>query len=352
MPARVPPRSRPEFYVYIACGNDTSKGTVYQTDDTGRVVATVSLPFTPTGMGLVRNHALALAIPRDGGKILEIDNNGHVSTILERDRSLLHPIRVAVPGDSDTVVVADNISQVLASTTTEGVKPTIYQQFNWQKPNPGMYVAMTRDNHVIFSSDATPGVYRYESQGSASAKKAVLPGFGGVAADPRSLRWAAAQTTKEASLVYVFDGDKMLKTLRLPPNKSLYRNGLVSFSPKGDVCVAVQDSDKTSGPVTLLMYNLEKKYPLSIFTWDRAEMTDFVVGPPMPWNSGTVKQREEYPLVLRGNGYRGGPVSPRPWGGRPGPPPFFWENVPDRSPACLHGARRPHYHAGIVSHPA
>ena len=181
------PGSRPgraEFYVYIACGNDTSKGTVYQTDNTGRVVATVSLPFTPTGMGLVRNHALALAIPRDGGKILEIDNNGHVSTILERDRSLLHPIRVAVPGDSDTVVVADDISQVLASTTTEGVKPTIYQQFNWQKPNPGMYVAMTRDNHVIFSSDATPGVYRYESQGSASAKKAVLPGFGGVAADP------------------------------------------------------------------------------------------------------------------------------------------------------------------------
>ena len=64
----------------------SSKGTVYQTDDTGRVVATVTLPYTATGLALHRNRGLVAAIPRDGGKILKIDERGMASTILERDR--------------------------------------------------------------------------------------------------------------------------------------------------------------------------------------------------------------------------------------------------------------------------
>ena len=278
-----------EFSVYITCGTEISKGTVYQTDDTGRVVATVTLPYTATGLALHRNRGLVAAIPRDGGKILKIDERGMVSTILERDRALLHPVRVGVPGESDLVVVADDISKVVAATTTEGATPTVYQRYTWQKATPEMSVAVTRDKHVVFGTDGSPGVYRYASEEHSAASKPLLPGFGRVAADPRSLRWAAAQESKESnqiSQIYVFEGEELSKKLRLPPNKTLYRDGLMSFSPGGSLCVAVEDSEKPKGEVLLLMYDFRKDNTVRtqrLFTWTRGGMNDFVVGPPMPW---------------------------------------------------------------------
>ena len=197
---------------------------------------------------------------------------------------MLHPVRVAVVADSDTVVVADDISNVVAATTFDGAKPTIYQHYNWAKITAGMSVAVTRDKHVIFGNDGTPGIYRFAGEEHAAAGKSLLPTFGGVAADPKSSRWAAAQ---DPNYIYIFDGQDMLKKTRLPPNKSLYRNGLLSFSPAGAVCVALRDSDKTTGPVSLSAYNIEKDRWQSIFSWDTGEMTDFVVGPWQPWNGST-----------------------------------------------------------------
>ena len=216
------------FSVYIATGTEESTGMVYQTDETGRVTGKVTLPYTATGLALHRNRDLVAALPRDGGKLLKIDTNGKVFTILERDTALLHPVRVAAVGDSDAVVVADDISNVVAATTIDGAKPTIYQHYNWAKITAGMSVAVTRDKHVIFGNDGTPGIYRFAGEEHAAAGKSSLPAFGGVAADPRSSRWAAAQ---DPNYIYIFDGQDMLKKTRLPPNKSLYRNGLLSFSP-------------------------------------------------------------------------------------------------------------------------
>ena len=39
----------PAFVLYITCGEDTSAGTVYQVDDSGRVLGIVHLP--PNGHG-------------------------------------------------------------------------------------------------------------------------------------------------------------------------------------------------------------------------------------------------------------------------------------------------------------
>ena len=161
----------------------------------------------------------------------------------------------AVPGDSDIVVVADDISKVVAATTTDGQRPTVYQQYHWADSTPAMSVAVTRDKQVIFGTDGAPGIYRFAGEEHAAAGKPVLSGFGGVAADPKSARWAATQDPNHSTCLR---GRRGSRSLRLPPNKSLYHNGLLSFSPTGDVCVAVRDSDKPNGQVTLLAYNLDK----------------------------------------------------------------------------------------------
>jgi hypothetical protein len=242
----------------------------------------VSLPYTATGMALHRTHGLILAVPRDGGKIMQIDDTGKLSTLLEKDPALPHPVDVGVAGDSDTIAVADNIANAVMATTIGGTKPKLYQRFDGQKyTSQGMSVAVTNDKHVMFSSDAEPGVFRYSGDQSEAGSKPVLATTGGVAADPKSLRWAAGQ---DPNLIMVYEGPELLKKLRLPPGKSLYKNGLLSFSPAGTLIVAVRDSDKEVGEVWFLQYDVDKDEVKSLFQWNHEQMQDFVAGPRMMWD--------------------------------------------------------------------
>jgi hypothetical protein len=278
----LPPQVPPAFVLYISTGDETGPGKVYQVDDTGRVLGVVHLPSTATGIALHRTHGLILALPRDGGRIVRIDDTGQLSTLLEKDKTLVHPVDVAVGGDSDTVLVADNIADLLAMTTSGGGRPTIYRRFEGQQwAAQGMSIAVTKDRHVIFGTDGEKGVYRFSGDEHAAAAKPLLPAPGGVAADAKSLQWAA---TQEPNRISVFEGEELVKTLRLPPNKSIYRQGLLSFAPAGCLCVAVRNSDEAVGEPWLLMYSIEKDDIRSLFPWKRERMVDFVVGPRMVWD--------------------------------------------------------------------
>jgi hypothetical protein len=274
--------STPGFTLYISTGTDTSPGKVYQCDENGRVLGKRSLPTTATGIAMHRDHGLVLALPRDGGKIMHIDDTGKLSTIIEKDPALPHPVDVYMPPDSDTVVVADNIAGVIAATSSGGVKPKVYQRLQGKlQPDSEMSIAADSTKHVIFAGEADGGVYRYGGDQSASGTKPTLPKYGCVATDPKSDRWAASQEPNE---IIVYEGDKELKRLTLPRGKSLYRHGLLSFSPAGSLCVACRASDSPQGEVWLLMYDIDKGDIRSLFPWKFEEMTDFTVGPRMRWD--------------------------------------------------------------------
>jgi hypothetical protein len=76
----------------------------------------------------------------------------------------------------------------------------------------------------------------------------------------------------------------LLKKLRLPPNKSLYKNGLLSFSPAGMLIVAARDSDKEVGEVWFICYDVDKDEVKSLFPWKAEQIQDFVAGPRMLWD--------------------------------------------------------------------
>ncbi len=276
-----PPELPPAFVLYLSTGDELGPGKVYQLDENGRVLGIKNVPYTPTGMALHRTHGLVLAMPRDGGKIMKIDDTGKLSTILEKDKKVVHPIDVGIGGDSDTIVIADNIADVLAATSIGGIKPKVYQSFESQKwTAQDMSVAVTKDKHVIFGTDGERGIFRFAGDDFTAQSKPLLPEPGGVAADPKSLRWAA---TQKPNLIYVFEGEELVKKLRLPPGKMIYRNGLLSFSPAGSLCVACRDQDKAQEEPWLLMYNIEDDEIRSLFPWQGPVMTDFVVGPRMYW---------------------------------------------------------------------
>jgi len=276
------PEAPPAFVLYVAAGEEGEPGKVYQLDENGRVLGWVNLPFTPSGIALHREKGLVVSLPRDGGRLMYIDDTGKTSTLVEKDKKLVHPVDVAVGAGSDTILAADNIADSLMATSTGGITPKEYRRFEGQKWHAqDMSIAITRDGHVIFGTDGDKGVYRYSGDASDSTGKPLLPEPGGVAADTKTLQWAATQNTKD---ICVFEGEVLMKTLRLPSGKSHYRNGLLSFSPAGSLCVVARDGQETVGEPWLLMYNIEEDKIRSLFPWQKETMTDFVVGPRMFWD--------------------------------------------------------------------
>ena len=188
---------------------------------------------------MYRDHGVVVAIPRDGGKIVEIDDTGKQSTILEKDPSLPHPVKISMPGNSDTMVVADDMADQLVMSTIAGTKTKVYQKFDPSTARSRCRWPWPTTRTCVFSSDADPGVHKFMGDQSASGDKPVLPTSGGVAADHSSLRWAAAQAP---NIIKVYEGQQFVKDLRLPPKKKFYKGGLMSFGPDGSLCVAVQDT--------------------------------------------------------------------------------------------------------------
>lgn len=270
----------PAFVLYVATGEEGGPGKVYQVNEHGRILGWVNLPHTPSSIALHRENGLVVSLPRDGGKIVKIDDTGKAETILEKDKNLVHPVDVAIGGDTDVVVIADNLSDVISATSYGGQTPKEYRRFEDQQwTAQTMSVAVTKDGHVIYGTDGGKGIYRF-SGNDPDTVEPILPEAGGVAADPKTLRWAATQSPNQ---VYVFEGEEHQQTLRLPPGKSLYKQGLLSFGPEETVVVAGRDSDSLDNEPWLFMIDPECGETRSLFPWTKEKMTDFVVGPRMFW---------------------------------------------------------------------
>ncbi len=268
----------PGLVLYVTSGDLAGRGKVYQVEGKdGRVMGKVNLPETATGIDMYRDHGVVLASPRNGGKIEEIDDTGKLSTIVEKDANMPHPVKLSMPGNSDTMVVADDVANQLVMTTIGGTKSKVYQKFPSTYGSQPMSVAVANDKGVVFSSDANPGVHKFMGD-QRTGDKPVLPTSGRVAADHSSLRWAAAQGPNK---IAVFEGMQFVKDLRLPPNENFYKGGLMSFGPASSLCVAVQN-DKDE--VWILCFDVQKGNVTNSFKWTNEEMQDFTVGPRMPWN--------------------------------------------------------------------
>jgi len=287
------PQLPPAMVLYISCGEDAGPGQVFQVNEHGAVYGMVNLPYTATGLALHRDHGLIAVTPRDGGRIMRIDDTGKVSVISDKDDGLPHPVDVGVGAESDSIVAADNVSHSLAATSTEGGKAKSYLKLKTPRlDNEEMSVAVTRDKHVLFGGNSDPGIFRFSGDDHSASRPPLLPARGGVAADTASLKWAA---TQEPNLLYVFEGEEMVKKFQLPGNKRIYRNGLVSFAPAGAVVVAGRDADKPEDDPCLFQFqtkdtkDAKENEIRELFKWNRARMVDFVVGPRMVWDRRSPK---------------------------------------------------------------
>ena len=265
----------PAFVLYVAVGDSDSgeTGKVYQVNEHGRILGWINVSSAPTGIALHRDNGLVIALPRNGGKVIRISETGRQNVLLEKQATLVHPIDVGVSGGSDSVLVADNISDVIVATSIGGIKSKVYERFEGQKwTAQNMSVAVTSDKQGIWGDDT--GIFR--------DNKRVLPGVGGVAADPATLKWAATQAPNQ---IYVLEGEELQRKLRLPPGKSLYNQGMLSFGPAGSLAVAARDSDAAVAQPWFLLYDDETDEIRTLFQWEKERVNDFVIGPRMLWDN-------------------------------------------------------------------
>jgi hypothetical protein len=277
----IPPWVRENRWaIYLSCATEYGRGRIYQVDEDGTVQGLVTLPHAATGLAMHRRPALVAAVPRDRGQILQIDESARVSVLLEGDPLLLRPVDVAVAGNSDTIVAADNLRHLLATTSINGEKAKVYRRFEHDlRDRPMMSVAAAMDDHVLLGADKEPGIYRFGA-GAKPGQLPLLPHAGGVAADTASRKWAAAQPPDE---LVVCQGNDAVKSLHLPAGRAFFRDGLLSFAPGESVVVAVRPKDDPSGQVWLVKVDTKDGAARVLFPWKREPIADLVVGPPMPW---------------------------------------------------------------------
>ncbi len=283
------PEYEDHFVLYISTGNDKSEGIVYQVDEHGRVLGQVKLPYTATGLAMHRDTGLVCAAPRDGGKIYRINDAGKMETVMENNEDVVHPSDVAIGYNSDSMVLADDLTKTLTLSNTAGVKPTTYKRLQGSKyEQPKMSVAAGRDKAVLFSSDDNPGVYRYTA--NATESEPVLPKSGAVAASNANDHWAATQDNS----IVVLEGTQEQYSFDVPSSHRIYKKGMLSFAPRDAVVTAVQQADGDRDP-WLMMFRKDDDGETrcrSLFKWDEqkyGEMQDFVVGPRMYWEQNERK---------------------------------------------------------------
>jgi len=284
------PEAHPAFVMYVSAGEEGGAGKVYQMNEHGRTLGWVNLPYTPSSLALHREHGLVTSLPRDGGRLVHIDDTGKTNTLIDKDDTMVHPVDVALAGGSDSILVADNMADVLMTTSTGGIHPQVYRRFDGQKWSAqDMSVAVTRDGHVILGTNGDKGIHRFSGDKSQATSEPILPEPGGVAADPKSLRWAATQGHNE---IYIFEGEELVKKLKLPPGKAHYRGGKLSFGPAGTIFTVIRSEDEVIGEPWFYMYDIEEDKQRTLFPWEKETMTDFVVGPRMLWERKSPKKYE------------------------------------------------------------
>jgi hypothetical protein len=232
---------------------------------------------------------------------MRIAYDGKASTELAAAQGLPHPLDVAIGGNSDDTYVVDDIANSLGSFKSGPWEPDLRLQpllpgFSGRSPmgnHRHMSVAVTSDKHVIAAGEM--GVYRDPSR---PESKPLLPKFGGVAADPLSAVWAAAQPP---DLIYVYNGEQLVKKLSLPSGMAHYRDGRLAFSnDDGWLCVACQqvNGEADDGIQLYLCDDIEKEHYELLFSWGPKywahnemanivstdkNINDFVVGPWLRW---------------------------------------------------------------------
>ncbi len=292
---------RDDLAIYLGCGEVLGPGTVVQVDRTGKVLGTIELPSTPSGLALNKDGLVAAlpghpSHPRQRlGKVVRIDGNGNVETIFQDERTIPHPSAVASDPGSGDILVGFGTTDVLLLLPTgqpKGPRKILQSEGHEDRLQPGS-LALAKDGHLLLEgmSGGLPRIYRFRAEKDATLGQPLLPFSGLVAADPSSARWVAALPSQQvgSTVLYpgelrVFEGARETKKIPLPKDKSHWHNSL-GFGPDGTLVIAFCDSKRNGEDIgyEVVVADLRANVFRPLFAWNKSRVVSLAVGPKMTW---------------------------------------------------------------------
>ena len=258
------------FSIYLAVGPVVGQGKVIQVNPVGKVLGEVSLPATPYGLAVFKQHVYA-SLPR-AGTVVRIDEHGNVETVIEHPQ-LQHPLDVAVHPTRGDIVVTDNSSDVIGRANADG-DVSIKQIAPSRGHLQNFSVAVTVAGKIVMSASSPRGTFLTkwdEDIGAPILAESDNP----VAADPTSNQWAAFD---DDGVLHVYDGELPVADIELPRAKP-YRGGLLAYSPSGQL-VIVQAS---ANGLQFSLVDLATESARPMFFWNGDRLVDVAIGRPVDW---------------------------------------------------------------------
>jgi S1-C subfamily serine protease len=261
-----------DLAIYLGCGAVNGPGTVVQVDRTGKVLGTIRLPGTPYGLAVSRDGLVAAVPGGRPAKVVRIDGQGKVETLLEDQQTIPNPIAIAADPSSGDVLIADNKTDVLLLLPSGQAKDArkVIQIKGHEKHLQNMSVAFAQDNYLLFGGSGPDGIYRFRAEKAADMGAFILRGDGTVAADPSSHRWAAALSGE----LRVFEDARELLTIPYPPGKGI-RRGTVAFGPDGVLVIGL-----SGGQTVWDVFLVDQKAKTfnAMFSWNQSRVVSLAVG--------------------------------------------------------------------------
>ena len=199
----------------MAGDGDDGSGKVSQADGRGRTLATVDVPATPYGIAVCKDGLVA-ALPRAGTVVSRHPGKGS-KAIRRRTAEVAHQRRRRA-GVRRRFGGRQHLGHSLLLPAANGGKPLVVQQIHGAEAQmQNMSVAMTKGGFGDLGTDVPVGIYRFLPKDGVSMGEPVLPGDGGVAADPASERWVACQPDG----LHCFEKDRDSFTIPFPAGKGI-----------------------------------------------------------------------------------------------------------------------------------
>ena len=268
-----------DLAIYLGCGEVDGPGEVVQVDSAGKVLGRVKLTNSPSGLAVGKDGLVACMPWPMKEMVVQIDAKGKVDLLYDDRDRCRHALAAAANPQSGDVLIADNLTNVLILLPGGAAKDAriLTAVPRGKGAMPGMSVAIASDGAYLLGGSGTKGIYRFSAGKAVTLGDPLLPGFGYVAADPSSKRWAATQ----ADDLHLFKEAK--EQLKIPyPQEMIATPAMTAFGPDGTL-IAIGRPGKAPKSFVVLAADFEAKGFRTLFTWDQSPVESVAVGPRMDW---------------------------------------------------------------------
>ena len=261
--------------IYVGYGSEHGKGRILEIDGNGKLLGSIALPGAPHSLAYVDGR-IAVALSTHEPSVVVLSPTGEIEELPLEEQTFPSVTGISSTGRGAQLLVADNEVNIIAMLSSENSSQhSVITRISGDKDfRQRTSLAVTGDNHLLYSGTFLEGVYRFSLNANSDMGDPVLQSYARVAADLKSTWWVAALDEE----LVVFDGPQEKARLRFPASRTAWFD-LLAFGPEKTVVIALH----TGTAFEVYHVNLKDSKFSHLFTLDLERVKALTVAPKMNW---------------------------------------------------------------------